>query len=191
MPTAMMITAITSPATYSSLPWPKGCSSSAGLAAIRKPIRATTEEPASERLFTASASTAMLPEISPTVIFAANSATLQATPTIPPSSPYAWRTFRLPVFSGSFTNILTRNSVNISSLRLHKNPARFPMGPAPDNGSKDGSRYSTTTATLMPFIFTLTSNASWMFSSGMWWVTSFSIGRPIPAARRRNANAIG
>ena len=51
--------------------------------------------------------------------------------------------------------------------------------------------HSTTTATLMPFIWTLVSRASPIFSSGKWCVTSFSIGRPIPAARRRKANAIG
>ena len=86
-PTAMMNTATTSPATYSSRPCPKGCSSSAGLAASLKPSSATTEEPASERLLTASAMMAILPEINPTVNFAAKSPTLQTMPTVPASSP--------------------------------------------------------------------------------------------------------
>ena len=49
----------TSPEIYSSRPWPKGWSWSGAWAASLKPSRVTTEEPASERLFTASAVTAM------------------------------------------------------------------------------------------------------------------------------------
>ena len=53
-PIATMMTATTTPATYSNRPCPKGCSRSAGFAASLNPKTVMTELPASARLFTAS-----------------------------------------------------------------------------------------------------------------------------------------
>ena len=58
---------------YSTLSCPKGCSLSAGLPATLIAISVTTLLPASERLFTASAVTAMLPHKSPTANLPAQS----------------------------------------------------------------------------------------------------------------------
>lgn len=55
--------------------------------AILKPTRVTTDEPASERLFMASAVIEILPVKEPTANFAAVSITFTAIPTKPESTP--------------------------------------------------------------------------------------------------------
>ena len=60
---------------------------SAGREDIRKQTRVTTEERASERLFTPSASTEMLWNSTPASIFPPPSSRLQAAPTPPAARP--------------------------------------------------------------------------------------------------------
>ena len=86
-PTTRMATATARPDKYSIRPWPKGWSSSARLAAMRKPTRVTTEEPASDRLLKASAVTAMEPVSTPATNFPADSSRLSTMPTPPDSRP--------------------------------------------------------------------------------------------------------
>ena len=86
-PTSRMAAATRSPVRYSMRPWPKGWSSSACLAARRKPARVTTEEPASERLLKASAVTAMEPVSSPARNFPAERSRLRRMPTPPERRP--------------------------------------------------------------------------------------------------------
>ena len=76
-----------SPATYSSLPWPKGCSSSASLPESLKKIRVTTEDVTSDRLFKASENTAMEPLSTPAIILKMTRIILKAMPNAPLSIP--------------------------------------------------------------------------------------------------------
>ena len=73
-------TATASPARYSERPWPYGCPSSAGLPAILNPTSDTTLLVASMRLFTASATIEMDPDMTPAVPFAITNNTLQHMP---------------------------------------------------------------------------------------------------------------
>ena len=82
-----MANATNRPEKYSIRAWPKGCSSSAGLAAIRKPSSMMIELEASERLLIASAVMDTEAESRPIVSFAANSSRLQRMPTTPVSFP--------------------------------------------------------------------------------------------------------
>ena len=77
----------TSAAIYSILPWPKGCSSSAGLLAILTPTSPTMEEPASDRLLNASAMTETLCRKNPTAPLTTNKRTLQKMPTTLANTP--------------------------------------------------------------------------------------------------------
>ena len=86
-PTSMTRKETISAAIYSILPWPKGCSSSAGLSAIFTPTKLITEEAASERLLKASAVTEILFITIPITTLAANSSTLQQIPTRLESTP--------------------------------------------------------------------------------------------------------
>ena len=86
-PMSSMINETISAQTYSILPWPNGCSSSAGLFARRKLTSVTADEPASERLFAASAVMAILPVTEPTMNFAAVCRMLHSMPTMPLSVP--------------------------------------------------------------------------------------------------------
>ena len=86
-PTSKMAPATMRPEMYSMRPWPKGWSSSAFLAAIWKPTRVTTEEPASERLLKASAVMAMDPVSRPARNFPRERSRLRKIPTPPVSRP--------------------------------------------------------------------------------------------------------
>ena len=81
-PTSMTRNETISAAMYSILPWPNGCSLSAGLFAIFTPTKLITDDAASERLLNASAMIAS--ECMPTPIssFAVNSRILQQIPTM-------------------------------------------------------------------------------------------------------------
>ena len=72
---------------YSIRPWPKGCSSSAGLLAILTPTKLMSEEPASDRLLNASAITDTLCTVNPTINFTIKSRMLQKMPTILANTP--------------------------------------------------------------------------------------------------------
>ncbi len=78
-------------ATYSMRACPKGCSRSAGRAAMRKETSEMICEPASDRLFTASACTDRAPLRTPTMNFPAASSRFSAMPTAPAMVPYARR----------------------------------------------------------------------------------------------------
>ena len=86
-----MITEIKSPQRYSILACPNGCSRSAGFPARTYPTRTKADDPASDRLFTASATTETLPVIRPSASLAAKRTTLTAIPTPPAILPTASR----------------------------------------------------------------------------------------------------
>ena len=73
--------------TYSTRPWPKGCSLSAGLPDILKPIRLMMDETASKRLLTPSATTAILCAAEPNISLKRDSKAFSAMPTAPLSTP--------------------------------------------------------------------------------------------------------
>ena len=77
----------TRPDRYSIRPWPKGWWWSGFCSARWNPSRVTTEDPASERLFTASATTAMDPEARPAASLPQNSSRFSPTPTAPQRTP--------------------------------------------------------------------------------------------------------
>ena len=109
-PMNIISTETISPATYSILPWPNGCSLSGFCPASLKPASVITEEAASEKLFIASAIIATEPAIIPTVSLPATSRMFSTIPVIPESSPHRVRTF------GSSALPLGTNSLNKSSL---------------------------------------------------------------------------
>ena len=74
-------------AIYSILPWPKGCSASAGFPAIFTPTKLIIEEAASDKLLKASAVTARELKIRPMASFTEKSRTLQKIPTTLASIP--------------------------------------------------------------------------------------------------------
>ena len=86
-PMATIMTHTTSPARYSYLAWPNGCSSSAFFDPSLNPNRLTILLDASLKLFTASAAIAMDPNKVPIRYFPANSNTLHRIPTIPAKLP--------------------------------------------------------------------------------------------------------
>ena len=87
MPMYRISAATVSPAMYSYRACPNGWSASAGRAAILKPKRLMMPDAASDRLFTASAVTATLPQSVPMASFAAKSRRLQTMPTVPARLP--------------------------------------------------------------------------------------------------------
>ena len=90
-PTSRMAKETIMDATYSMRACPKGCSRSAGRAAMRKETSEMICEPASDRLFTASACTDRAPLRTPTMNFPAASSRFSAMPTAPAMVPYARR----------------------------------------------------------------------------------------------------
>ena len=86
-PSSRMMKATTSDAMYSMRAWPKGWSSSAGLPASLNDSSEITDEPASERLLTASAAMDTEPDTVPTMNFPANSSALSTMPVRPVSCP--------------------------------------------------------------------------------------------------------
>ena len=86
-PSSSTMKATASEAMYSMRAWPKGWSASAGLPASLKPMSVMMEDPASERLLTASAVMATDPETDPARNFPAKSSALSAMPTMPDSLP--------------------------------------------------------------------------------------------------------
>ena len=91
-PIRMISIATIRPEMYSIRPWPKGWSRSGSCAARWKPRRDTTEEPASLRLFSASAVMAMEPLRRPAKSFKAHSSTFSTIPASPQSIPQRRRT---------------------------------------------------------------------------------------------------
>ena len=87
IPTSITMNATIKADIYSILPCPNGCSASAGLSAILKPIIVTIEEAASDKLLNASAIIAILEATTPTVSLIANKIKLIIIPTTPPSTP--------------------------------------------------------------------------------------------------------
>ena len=87
-PTKIISISTINPATYSSRPWPCGCSLSTGFDAKRNPISAMIAEPASEMLLNASAVIATDAAIKPTVSLPIKSSTLTIMPTAPASVAY-------------------------------------------------------------------------------------------------------
>jgi hypothetical protein len=75
------------PERYSILPWPNGCSLSAGFAANLNPSKVINEEAASERLLKASAVTEILLVIIPIINLTIKSILLITMPTILPKKP--------------------------------------------------------------------------------------------------------
>ena len=115
-PMNIISTETISPATYSILPWPKGCSLSGFCPASLKPISVITEEAASEKLFIASAIIATDPAIMPTVSLPATSSMLSIMPVMPESCPQRVRTL------GSSASPLGTNSRKSSSLMISSPP---------------------------------------------------------------------
>ncbi len=83
-----MMSETTKPEIYSYLPCPKGCSLSAGLSANLKPNNVATDEPASDKLFNASAVMDTECVITPAKNFTVKSMTLHMIPTYPLNMPY-------------------------------------------------------------------------------------------------------
>ena len=110
-PTTIISISTMKPVTYSSLPCPSGCSLSFGFDAIRKPISAIIDEPASEILLNASAIMETEPEIKPSVSFPAKSKTLHSIPTIPARAEYAPLTRGFAVSVPFFMKIFVKRSV--------------------------------------------------------------------------------
>ena len=79
-------------AMYSMRAWPKGCLRSAGLFAILKLTNEITEDPASDRLLTASATLDTLPVREPTANLPAKSRAFRQMPTAPATLPQRSRT---------------------------------------------------------------------------------------------------
>ena len=102
IPINIIIRETTNPATYSYLPWPKGCSSSGGLSAKWKPKSVATEEAASDKLFKASAIIDTEDVIIPANNFTQKSIKLQNIPTYPLITPYFF------LVSLSMTSLLTK-----------------------------------------------------------------------------------
>ncbi|MPM78610.1 hypothetical protein SDC9_125621 [bioreactor metagenome] len=115
-PITIIRTVTISPERYSYLPWPYGCSSSAGLLAILKPNRLMILEEASERLFTASAVMDTEPEIVPIIILPRKSKTLHRIPTVLENLPYAVRTDAHCTFSESLINFLIKRFIMVLLL---------------------------------------------------------------------------
>ena len=84
--------------TYSILPWPNGCSSSAGLPEILKPTRLMTDETASKILFAPSATIEILFVRAPKTILKTERITFSAIPTTPLRIPKRILTFSESVF---------------------------------------------------------------------------------------------
>ena len=78
--------------TYSILAWPNGCSLSAGFAAILKLTKDIIDDPASERLLSASAIIAIENESIPATSLIAASIRLVIIPTMLENTPYLSRT---------------------------------------------------------------------------------------------------
>ena len=110
-PTSMTRNDTISAAMYSILPWPNGCSASAGFPAIFTPIKLMIDDAASDKLLNASAVTARECISVPMINFAANRNTLQKIPTTLARIPYRVRTSVDSVFSLSLTNLRTKKSV--------------------------------------------------------------------------------
>ena len=91
-PTTRITSLITRPVRYSMRPCPKGCSASGFCPASRKPIIERMELPASERLFTASATMAMEEERRPTASLKANRNMFKTIPSAPARTPQRVRT---------------------------------------------------------------------------------------------------
>ena len=91
-PISRIAMATSRPLRYSIRPCPKGCSSSAACPASRKPISVITDEAASDRLFSPSATTAMEPVSSPAPSFPRHSRVFSRMPTPPASVPHRCRT---------------------------------------------------------------------------------------------------
>ena len=106
-------------AMYSMRACPYGCPRSAGLAEMRKETREITEEPASERLLTASARTESEPQSTPTVNFAANSRRFIRMPTTAESVPATRRT------AGSFTSSGSRTKRRKTRRNIRKPPFKI------------------------------------------------------------------
>ena len=98
-PMMIMIMDTISPATYSMRPCPKGCVGSARLPERRKPMSVITDEPASDRLLKASATTAMEPLRTPAMSLSENKSILSATPSAPAAVPQASRDAGSPLLS--------------------------------------------------------------------------------------------
>lgn len=86
-PTSITIKETTRAEIYSILPWPKGCSASAGLLAILNPIIVIIDEAASDKLLNASAIIAIDPANNPTNNLIRNSSVFIMIPTAPPKFP--------------------------------------------------------------------------------------------------------
>ena len=84
---ASTIKLTTSAVIYSYLAWPNGCFSSALFPDILNPNTVTTLLPASDKLFTASATIEMLPDIMPKTAFSAHSKRFDKMPHTPAVSP--------------------------------------------------------------------------------------------------------
>ena len=81
MPAPRMTSEMVIVVRYSYLPKPKGCSLSAGLLARLMPASVSTDDSASDRLFSASSTMAMEFDSTPITAFAPQSATLETMPT--------------------------------------------------------------------------------------------------------------
>ena len=86
-PTSITIKATKRADKYSILPCPKGCSASAGLFDILKPIIVIIDDAASDKLLNASAEIAIEPTNIPTENFIKNKTKFTMIPTIPPKVP--------------------------------------------------------------------------------------------------------
>jgi hypothetical protein len=98
-PIDVMMQDTISPDMYSILACPNGCLASAGLPAILKPNRVIDDEPASLRLFIASAVIDMLDVRIPSRILTVNKNKFEIMPNIPANFPYAFLTDGRSVFS--------------------------------------------------------------------------------------------
>ena len=99
-------------ATYSARWWPKGCSLSAGFAAMRKETSETALLPQSLKLLMPSASTETSPNKSPTAIFAPARSRLSPMPTTLASVP---RFARAALFEvSSISHIITRKKRSVT-----------------------------------------------------------------------------
>ena len=115
IPTNITIKETSKAEIYSTLPWPKGCSSSAGALDSLKPIMVMSEEALSVKLLKASAVIAMLLVKIPAASFIIKRIMFATIPTIPASNPKSDRTLSLFISSLSLMKVFINILVNIVS----------------------------------------------------------------------------